>query len=68
MLSTVGINIFVPFIIEKYIYGENILKFNTFLTILFTGEKLNECCKIKIKFSIIEQTIHVQIGHNNLLF
>ena len=68
MLSNVIINILVPFMIKKYIYREHKLKYDTFPMILFTGKKLNKCLTTKIKISIIEQTIHVQIGQNNMFF
>jgi hypothetical protein len=68
MLSNVSINILVPFIIKKYIYREHKLKYDTFSMILVTGKKLNKGLMTKIKISIIEQTIHVQIGQNNMFF
>jgi len=68
MLSNVSINILVPFIIKKYIYREHKLKYDTFPMILVTGKKLNKVLMTKIKISIIEQTIHVQIGQNNMFF
>ena len=68
MLSNVSINILVPFIIKKYIYREHKLKYDTFPMILVTGKKLNKVLMTKIKISIIEQTINVQIGQNNMFF
>ena len=66
MLSNVSINILVPFIIKKYIYREQKLKYDTFPMILVTGKKLNKVLMTKIKISIITVNIFAKIRTGSL--